>query len=96
MTQQSRGRSGQFTWRMANGVPRTWMRIGTPLWKAGLYRNLFVLPTERSLHPARLSLAQIQTARTAKLSRGTYSMSFTRPSRETRTIASVSNRFGFC
>ena len=43
------------------------MRIGTPLWKAGLCPNLFVLPTERSLHPARSSSARTQTARTAKL-----------------------------
>ncbi len=96
MTQQSRGRSGQFTWRMGNGVPLTWMPIGTPLWKAGLYRNLFVFLMERSRHQARLSSAQTQTARTAKLSRNTYSMSFTRLSRKTCRMTSVSTRFGFC
>src|SRR6476620_1822040 len=71
---------------MGNGVPLTWMPIGTPLWKAGLYRNLFVFLMERSRHQARLSSAQTQTARTAKLSRNTYSMSFTRlSSRQTTT-----------
>ena len=94
-TRQSRGRSGQFTWRMDSGVPRTWMRIGTPLWKAGLYRNSFVFLLERSRHQARLSSAQTQTARTAKLSRSTYSLSFTRPSRETCRTASVSNKIRF-
>src|SRR6266536_2396105 len=69
MTQQSRGRSGQSIWRMGNGVPLTWMHIGTPLWKAGPYRSLFVLLRERNLHPARLSLAQTQSARIAKLSK---------------------------
>ena len=50
MTQQSHGQSGQFTWRMGNGVPLTWMHIGTPLWKAGLYRSLFVfLRSEASI-----------------------------------------------
>ena len=95
MTQQSRGRSGQFTWRMGGGVPRKWTRIATRLWKAGLYRNLFVFLMERSRHQARLSSAQTQTARTAKLSRSTYSMSFTRPSRETCRMASIRNKIQF-
>jgi hypothetical protein len=36
--------------------------------------------------------AQTQTAKTAKFSRSTYSISFTRPRRETRRIASVRNK----
>src|SRR4029077_19127345 len=63
---------------------------------AGLYRNLFVFLMDRSRHQARLSSARTQTARTAKLSRNTYSMSFTRLSRKTCRMASVSTRFGFC
>ena len=95
MTQQSRGRSDQFTWRMGNGVPLTWMRIGTPLWKAGLYRNLFVFLMERSRHQARLSLAQTQTARTAKLSRKAARICFTRQVERPAGWLRLATRFGF-
>src|SRR5439155_10538594 len=77
MTQQSRGQSGQSIWRMGNGVPLTWMHIGTPLWKAGHYPSLFVFPMAQSHHRVLSSLARTQTARTAKLSRKAAPMSFT-------------------
>src|SRR4029079_10992566 len=69
MTQPSHSHSGQSISKTANGVLLTWMGIGTPLWKIGLYRSLFVLLREQNLHPARLSLARTQAARTARLSR---------------------------
>jgi hypothetical protein len=66
------------------------MRFGTPLWKAGLHRSLFGFPMEQNLHPARLSLAQTQIARTAKISRKAERISFTkRSSRETTNVVSL-------
>jgi len=83
-TSLSHNHSGRSIWRMGNGVPLTWMRIGTPLWKAGRYLSLFDFPMERGLHPAQLSLVRTQTARTATLSRKAERMSFTeRSSRKT-------------
>ena len=75
-----------------NGVPLTWMRIGTPLWKAGLYPSLFAFPMGRSLHWARSSSAQTQTARTARLSRkAALSMSFTGRSSRKRLGSTAHN-----
>src|SRR3954454_6273366 len=83
MTQPSHSHSGQSISKTANGVLLTWMDIGTPLWKTGLYRSLFVLPRGQNLHPARLSLARTQTARAARLSKKAAPTYFTeRNSRE--------------
>ena len=84
MTQQCHGQSGQSIWRTASGGPLISMRIGMPLWKAGLYPSFFVLPMERNLRPARLCLARTQTARIAKPSRKAACICFTgRSSRQT-------------
>jgi hypothetical protein len=77
MTQRSHGQSGQSISRTECGVPLTWMRSGTPLWKADLYPSLFVFPMERNLHRAALSSAQTQTARIAKPSRRAACICFT-------------------
>ena len=77
MTEQWHSHSGQSIWRTASGVPLIWMRIGMPLWNAGLYPSFFAFPMRPSLHRAQSSSAQTQTARTARLSRKAASMSFT-------------------
>src|SRR6266487_1166258 len=83
--QQSHSHSGQSIWRTAGGGPLTWMRIGTPLWKAGPYPSLFAFRTERDLRLARLSSAQTQSARIAKPSRRGGVTCFTGRSRKTAT-----------
>src|SRR4051794_33965383 len=88
MTQPSHSHSGQSISKTANGVLLTWMDIGTPLWKTGLYRSLFVSPREQNLHPARLSLARTQAARAARLSKKAAPTCFTeRSSRELQSAS---------
>jgi hypothetical protein len=75
-----------------NGVLLTWMDIGMPPWKAGRYLSLFDFPMERGLHPARLSLARTQSARTASLSRRAGVTCFIGPSRKQTTTGKQLNR----
>ena len=49
--------AANLSWRMGSGVPRTWMRIGTPLWKAGLYREFVRLPDGAKPPPGAIVLS---------------------------------------